>query len=266
MTTAPVTGIVDLHHHLLPQVDDGATDPATAVELARVAASEGIATIVCTPHTLDGVHDVPRERAREAFARLRDDCAAAGIAIELRLAAEVRMHESIAGVLAASPDVSLDGAGRYLLLELPHQSIPSTLPQFLFALRARGTTPVIAHPERNLAVRGDPSLAAAWVASGALLQLTAGSLDGTFGKPIEACALTLLRAGIVHVIATDAHSLQRRPPRIQPALRVAASIVGDDGARRLAVENPRGIVDGVPRDAIRPAEVVRRRWLPWRRA
>ena len=252
-------GIADLHSHVLPGVDDGASDLEAAVAIARLAAAEGIATLVATPHTLDGVFEVERDKARAARELLVAALASARIAVAIRVAAEVRYHESIPERLASDKTLTLDGGGRYLLLELPHESAPPGLCDLVFRLRAAGTTPIIAHPERNRAVRAEPGIVAEWLRVGALLQLTAGSLTGAFGEPIRATALRLLSAGQVHVIATDTHSEAKRPPIVQAAFQVAAEIVGETGALRIVHANPLAILHGDHANAIVPAMARKRR-------
>ncbi len=249
----PLTGITDLHCHLLPGVDDGARDLDTALELCRRACEEGVAVAITTPHTLDGVYDVQRATARRALQTLRTALGREGIPLRVELAAECRYDAALPTLLRDSPDVSLDGAGRYLLLELPHEQVPAGLPQLMFALQTRGTTPVIAHPERNLGVRRDPDQVEAWVERGVLLQLTAGSLSGAFGGPIGRCAERLLRRGWAHVVASDAHSPGKRPPAMQAAVRCVRALVGNDAARALFVDNPAAIARGAPVHEIRPA-------------
>ena len=267
MTTRACQGMVDLHHHLLPGVDDGAVDVAAALQMATIAEAEGITTVVATPHTLDGVFDVDRARAAAALAEVQLAVAGAGLALQVRLAAEVRVHETVPQRLIEDPGLSLDGRGVYLLLELAHQGPPPALSDFLFRLAAAGTTALVAHPERNLAVRARPELAVEWAGRGTLLQLTAGSLTGAFGAPIRTCAEQLLRAGVVHVIATDAHSPGKRAPLVQEAFAAAAAIVGDDGAHELFVGNPSRIVAGEPVDSLVAPAARRRRCLfaSWRR-
>lgn len=255
------SGALDLHHHLLPGVDDGAQDLDAALAMARMALAEGITTVLATPHTCDGVYDVDRADAAAALAELAAALAAANLPLQVRLAGEVHLHESIPQRLRQDPGLSLDGRGRYLLLELPHQGPPPSLPDFLFRLAAGGTTAVIAHPERNLAVRKHPEMAVEWANHGALLQLTAGSVDGAFGEPARTTAEHLLRAGAAHVVATDAHSPQKRPPRLRDAFAAAAAIVGEAGARALFVDNPRRIAAGEGTDSIEAPRPVRRRGL-----
>ncbi|MBL8723136.1 MAG: hypothetical protein JNK49_03780 [Planctomycetes bacterium] len=257
-----IRGVCDLHHHLLPGVDDGAADIGMAMAMARIALAEGIGTVVATPHTCDGVYEVPRPAAAAALAELTAALAAAELPLTVRLAAEVHLHESIPERLAADPTLSLDGTGKYLLLELPHHGPPSWLPEFLFRLAAAGTTPVIAHPERNLAVRAAPELAIGWAEQGALLQVTAGSLLGGFGHAIRGTAERLLGAGVVHVLATDAHAAERRSPRVQDAFAAAARLVGHAGATALFVTNPERILAGAPREQLTaPKPTQKRGWL-----
>jgi protein-tyrosine phosphatase len=256
-----IEGVVDLHCHILPGVDDGAVDLAASVAMLRCAAAEGIAHMVATPHTCDGRYEVSRDRAHAAFQELRRAAHAAGIGVELSLAGEVHLDPRIPDLLRRDPGITLDGRGRYLLLELPHETVPPSLPQFLFTLRTLHTTPVIAHPERNLAVRQSPELVVEWLRLGVLCQLTAGSFTGVFGTSIRACAERFLSRGQAHVIATDSHSAQRRAPRVQDAALAVAALVGEDGARALFVDNPRRLLRGEPREALTVPEPRRRRPL-----
>ncbi|MBI5850604.1 MAG: capsular biosynthesis protein [Planctomycetes bacterium] len=256
-----VQGMTDLHHHILPGVDDGARDVGEALALAQRALDQGITTVVATPHMFDGVHDVTRAAACEAADRLRDALAAAGNPLALRVAAEIRVDERLEGLLAEHPEVTLDGGGRYALIELPHDGVPPYLTRLLFRLRARGTTPVIAHPERNLGVRADPEQTKEWLDVGAMLQLTAAALDGSFGAVIGRCARTLLAAGRVHWVATDAHRIDRRPPHVGAAFEVAEKIVGIDGARALFVEHPAIVAAGGSPESIVPPRRAQRRGL-----
>jgi len=254
-------GVVDLHCHILPGVDDGAADLDASVAMLRCAAAEGIVHMAATPHTFDGRYETARDAAFAALKALKGAAQAAGIGVELSLAAEVHLDPRIPDLLRRDPGITLDGRGRYLLLELPHETVPPSLPEFLFQLRMLHTTPVIAHPERNLAVRESPELVSEWLRLGALCQLTAGSFTGVFGPAIRACAERLLTRGQVHVIASDSHSPERRAPRVQEAAQAVAGLVGEDGARILFVDNPRRLLRGEPRDALAVPEPVRRRRL-----
>ena len=254
-----IEGVTDLHSHLLPGIDDGARDLAAAVQMARMAAGEGIQTVVATPHTLDGVYNVEYSHALSARDLLVVELAKEGIGVDVRVASEVHLHEGIPDLLEREPRISLDGERRYLLLELPNRSLPPALPNFLFGLRARGTTPIIAHPERIMAVRENADVTAEWIRIGALLQVTSGALVGTFGKVIGACARQLLELGRVHFLATDAHSPHRRPFQVQETAKTAIGLVGEEGARKLLVENPASVLRGDSPDSLTAPGPRRRR-------
>ena len=253
-----VAGMVDLHHHILPEVDDGARNLDEAVQLARRAVEQGISTVVATPHVFDGVHDVEREVALAAADRLRDALALARVPLEIRVAAELRVDERLEQRLRDEPGLSLDGHGRYALIELPHESVPPFLTPLLFRMRAHGTVPVIAHPERNLGVRGNPEITQQWVEFGAMLQITAAALDGALGPVIGRTARYLLAHGRVHLVATDAHRIDRRPPHVAAAFEIAARVVGRDGAHALFVGNPAIVARSGSPDSIVAPERVRR--------
>jgi len=135
------------------------------------------------------------------------------------------------------------GDGTAVLLEMPVAVIPPALMETIFALRARGLLPVLAHPERNEPLQDDPSAALAWVDAGAALQVDGDSLLGVWGKRTQRCGERLLDAGLFHAMASDAHSVDRRPPRLAEALEVAKKRVGDH-AMALVEDGPGQILAG----------------------
>jgi protein-tyrosine phosphatase len=151
----------------------------------------------------------------------------------------------------------LAGNPRYVLLEFPYQGWPLELAQRVFELRASGVTPVLAHPERNSEVQSDPERLGNLVSAGALVQLTAASVDGRIGRPSSKCAVRLLELGLAHLIASDAHS----PDVRSIGLRTAAEALGDDRlARWLTVEVPAAILEDTPVPD-RPPAPRPRRWM-----
>jgi protein-tyrosine phosphatase len=230
--------LIDLHSHVLPGIDDGAADLDEALEICRAAAADGIGTLAGTPHVRDDSVRAP-ETMEAALAELR---AAAGGLIRLVPGAEVDLEE-LDRPVEELRRFGLGGNPAYLLVETPWVGWPLDLADRLFRLRVAGLTPVLAHPERNPEVQERPELLAPLVAGGALMQLTAASLEGREGQRRRACAFALLERGYAHLIASDAHA-----PRIR-AVGMAAAVraVGDEAlARWLTVGVPGAIVDGGP--------------------
>lgn len=245
--------MIDLHSHILPGLDDGVRSLDEARELAETAAAQGVTAIAATPHVRDDypttVDEMERgvERVREALGR-------AGAGVEVLTGGEVALDR-----LPALDDdelrrFTLGGTGLYLLIECPHSAWPLTIGDTFFSLRARGFTPILAHPERNASVQATPERLQPLVETGALVQVTAGAFAGRAGRSARAAAETLLARGLVHLVASDAHG-----PAVRAyAFRSGVEAIGDRAlARWLAQDAPAAIVAG---EALPDRPVPRRRW------
>ncbi len=231
--------MVDLHCHILPAMDDGAADLAEAVEMARIAAADGIISIVATPHVNEVLH--PPEEVRNRVGALNQKLWMEGVLVRVFPGADVNV---LAAPLVTAGH-TVNGRG-YLLTEFPHSHLPWNARDTLVALGERGLRPIITHPERNPSVVREPGLLLALLDTGALVQITADSLTGGFGDEARKCAKYLLRKRAVHFIASDAHSAQRRRPVLSPAIAVAAKILGPREALRLVTLNPAAVLLGKP--------------------
>ena len=156
-----------------------------------------------------------------------------GINLQIIPAADVYLDPEVFDLLESNELLTLGDKNRYLLLEIPSTTLPPYLGQFIFELQTRGVIPIITHPERNMAIQQDPYLLRSLVQQGVLLQVTAMSLTDGFGFLSKRCIKQLLRADLVHLIATDAHSIANRPPILSPAVEAAAQIVGQAKAETL---------------------------------
>ena len=237
--------MIDLHAHVLPAVDDGARDLDEALDMLRLAAADGVRTLCATPHAHGPELDVPRARAEEALARLRAAAAAAGIAIEVRLAAESWYRPDLPALAREGRIATYSETGvRRALVEFPPTHVPPEAFETFFALRLEGVHPVVAHPERNPSFWARPELAERFREQGALLQVTAGSLTGLFREESRACAKELFRRGVVDLLASDCHRRDRRPPGLLEAAKTAARWAGKEAARRLVEDVPAAILAG----------------------
>ena len=250
--------VIDLHTHILPGVDDGARTLDDALGMARAAVADGIRVVAATPHVRD---DFPTTAAtmERGVAELRQALAAAGVALDVRPGGEIALGE----LDRLGPDglarFGLGGNPAYVLLEFPYVGWPLALAGRVHDLVARGVTPVLAHPERNADVQAQPERLRPLVLGGALVQVTAASLDGRTGKRTRQAGLVLVRAGLAHLVASDAHTSAVRGI----GLTEAARAVGDAAlARWLTVDVPGAIVGGGPLP-VRPQGRRRRRLFGW---
>lgn len=236
-----LTRMVDIHCHVLPETDDGATSLEESVAMCHAAAADGIKTIVATPHMFDGVHTTPdKETIRKKIATVMRAC---GACVNIVPGGEVRYSYEIfqeAGDPGAR--IKLNGTS-YMLLEFPFHSVPPNIEMTIFQILNAGITPVIAHPERNRRIKERPTILVDLIERGAFAQLDAGSLTGGFGREAYHVSKQIIEAGLAHFIATDAHHQDRRRPVLSEAAAIAAVWGGEEYARAMVEANPGALVN-----------------------
>ena len=244
--------MIDLHCHILPGIDDGAADLSVSLEMARAFVADGVSVVACTPHILPGLYHNSGARIREATAQLQDILQQEGIALQLATGADNYIVPDFLAQLRSGHLLSLANS-RYVLVEPPHHVAPPRLEEFFFGLLVAEYVPILTHPERLTWISSHYESVRRLVRAGAWMQITAGSLAGNFGRNARYWGERLLDEGCVHIIATDAHDLTRRPPNLSQGRELAAKRVGDTEAQHLVVTRPRGILhNDVPSDIPRP--------------
>lgn len=236
--------MIDLHSHILPAVDDGARNLDDALQLLRLAVADGVTTQVLTPHIHFGVYDNTPASLIKAFTVFYKQVIAANIKVNLRLAAEVRMTPELIDWVESKRMLWLGRwqSNKVFLLEFPHSNIPVGSLNVVRRLREQAITPMIVHPERNREFIDCPEKIQPYIAAGCLLQITAASLVGQFGRPSYRMAKMLLERNWVTVIATDCHNKNYRPPILKEGMQAAAEIIGQTAAMDMVTSAPAKIL------------------------
>ncbi|WP_010095246.1 tyrosine-protein phosphatase [Ornithinibacillus scapharcae] len=253
--------MIDIHSHILAGIDDGALTWNDSLIMAKAAVEEGIHTIIATPHHQNGRYINERynvERYIEEFQlALREE------KIPLRVLAgqENRVQPNLL------KQINIGNVGplyetNYILLELPSREIPHYTFALLAQLQLAGYIPIIAHPERNHRIKEEPEILLELVQRGALAQITAASLIGEFGGPIQKFTNQIVEANLAHFIASDAHNMLERGFVLQKAYQFIRNNYGHD-VYYMFFENAELLLEGQSVHRLKPMAVKQKRLFGW---
>jgi protein-tyrosine phosphatase len=255
--------LIDIHCHLLPGMDDGATGWDEALAMADIAAQDGIRAIIATPHQLGSYVGNRGETIRARVAQLQPMLDKRQTQVTVLAGADVRVETDLARRIRSGDVLTLADQRRHVLLELPHE-VYLPLEGVLAELGRTGLVAILSHPERNLGILRQPDVLGPLVRAGCLVQITAASLTGGFGSRVQTFAESLVRRGLVHFVATDAHSTRSRAPRLSAAFHRVAALAGRKAAITLCCENPARVMAGDD-VSVRPRRIAKPAWTTWLR-
>ncbi len=220
--------MIDIHCHLLPNIDDGPKSWDESLEMVRIASEDGITGAVTTPHWIQGTSWQPgaetvKKMVEEMNARVEER----GMEFRVYPGMEIGIIPDVARAVASGEVLCL-AEGNFVLIEIPFYSLPLGIEEVIFGIESIGKTPVLAHPERNREFQGMPARIADLVGMGALVQVTAGSLCGSFGEAARRCSLEFAELGVLHFVSSDAHSTKHRTPVVSKGLAVLEKNIGSE--------------------------------------
>jgi protein-tyrosine phosphatase len=235
--------MIDIHAHILPGTDDGPTGLDDALRMARIAVEDGIRLMIATPHCLNGRYLNWKPEILKACEQFNGALLSHTIPLTVLPGCEVHLCPELIHKLEEGHVMTLNDGGRYICLELPDQIMNRAVVALINRLQGMGITPIISHPERNPAIQHNGSWLSDFAAAGALIQITAASLTGAFGKTAFRCCRRILDADLVDFLASDAHSPKGRPPRMRDGYEKLTSLVGEESAWRIVSEAPQAMLD-----------------------
>ncbi len=236
--------MIDLHCHILPDLDDGARSLDEAVEMARIAEDEGIEKIVATPHLFrdNFVYEdlgTIEERRKELSEALKVN----KIQVELFPGAEVHISHNLIDEIKKNRSYLVLNQSSYMFVEFPTDHVFSGVKELFFELMSEGITPIIAHPERNSVFARNPGFLYELIQKEALAQANSGSFSGVYGREVEEAVFRFLELNLIHFIGSDGHNTRSLAPRLSEAVKRAEITLGKERSRALVLDNPRAVIE-----------------------
>jgi protein-tyrosine phosphatase len=235
--------------------------------MAEMAVADGVSTIVVTPHQLGAYAHNDGSEIRQLTQELQQQLQSRGIPLEVLPGADVRIDETMMDGLRHGTILTLADAGRHVLLELPHE-LYFPLQGVLSSLRDLNITGILSHPERNQGLLKQPGIVPTLIDQGCLMQVTAGSLMGTFGPACQEMAEWMVQQQLAHFLASDAHGVRSRRPLLGRAFERVMELVDEQTALDLCCRNPASVAAGrkVTVRPLRPRKCGIAGWFNWRKA
>ena len=230
--------MIDIHTHILPGIDDGAKDLTESLALLKLAESDGITHMVATPHIHVGRFNNATAQIQNDLESLKREAHREGINVKLAAAGEVRLDIELMAMANKLPFIGKIADKNVLLLELPHSHMPQGYDKFIQWLAKQNIRVIIPHPERNRDIQSNLYYIHHLNQLGCDFQLTASSIEGEWGESAQEISLQMLKDGLVNYVASDAHSVKRRPPILSQARKAVAQLIGEEQATMLFITNP----------------------------
>jgi len=236
--------MIDIHSHILPNIDDGASNLAEALDMLRMAVDNGVTTQVLTPHIHMGRFDNTKKGIEEKFWQFKDEVDNANIPITLLLGAELRIGPEIMALISNKqvPWLGECEGNTTFLLEFPRTDIPFGSDNLVRWALSKQSLPIIVHPERNSTFLNHPEKLQVFLDLGCPIQLTASSLTGKFGADVQKFSEQLILDEKVSAIASDCHNLKGRKPDLLAGFEHAIALVGEERASRLVNLIPNSLI------------------------
>jgi len=229
--------MIDIHCHLLPNIDDGSGSWEESLQMVEIAVQDGITGAVATPHWIQGTTWQPRpDYVRSLVAEFNDKIAERGIDFRVYAGMEVGIIPDLPRLVASGEILAL-ADGDFVLIEIPFYSLPIGLDEVISGIGSIGKTAVLAHPERSRDFQRKPDSMIRLAGMGALVQVTAGSLAGSFGDSARKCALEFANLDVLHFVSSDSHSTKHRRPVVSKGLSVLEKHIGKEKVEEIVLNS-----------------------------
>ncbi len=239
------TQVIDLHCHILHDLDDGAKTTVESMQMAQAFVRSGYRTVAATPHMVPGTTWMPSvDRIKRRVAALNQTLKEDGLELEITTGMEIAIDPQIPDLLDDNRLLPL-GNSTCLLIEPSFQQLPPGWEQVIFSILAKGYSVLLAHPERCVQLAANPDMIDRLIGSGVFLQVNWGSFLGHYGRVVARKAQLMAGNGQIHCLATDSHHPGwHNPARIQAATAKLRAMIGQENLQRITTDNPLRVLNG----------------------
>lgn len=234
--------MIDLHCHILPEVDDGAKCMGEAIEMAMIAKEDGIKKIIATPHYHPEFKYLKGQELNKVYEEFKNELNKNEIDIEIYIGNEIYFTYDLIDNISELDFYTLNNS-KYILIEFPPTNFPSNLCNIVYELKQKGFIPVLAHVERYMKVHDDPEIIYDCIKTGAIIQINGSSIMGKNGKELQRLCNLLISRNMVHLVSSDAHGSGRRRPLLKEAYEYIEKKFSKDLADELFINNAQCIID-----------------------
>jgi protein-tyrosine phosphatase len=237
--------VIDLHCHILHDLDDGSETAAESLQMARAFVRSGYRTVAATPHMVPGTAWMPSiDRIKTRVTELNQNITDEGLELEIVSGMEIALDPQIPEMLDDNRLLPL-GNSACLLIEPSFQQLPPGWEQVIFAILAKGYSILLAHPERCAQLAANSGLIDKLIESGVYLQVNWGSFLGQYGRAVARTARLMAENGQIHCLATDSHHPEwHNPASILAATAKLLALIGQENLQRITTDNPLRVLNG----------------------
>ena len=256
--------MIDIHSHILPNIDDGAKDKEMSLEMARLYIENGYREVIATPHWIEYGGTPKRDRVVEVLSAFNRRLEVEEIPLKVRLGNEFFITPKLLYYIEEKEGATLNNSD-YVLVELPMREYPQYVESVLFDLQLKGYKPIIAHPERYAVFREDPNRLGKLISKGIYTQMNFPSIAGQYGKEVQKASNIFLEHNLIHMMGTDSHSNRRRSPKVKEAIGLLKKIVGEEEFKKMTSTRPEHIIRNESFEVGTPKEYKKKKWFQfWR--
>ena len=250
--------MIDIHCHILPNVDDGSESLEESIEMAKIAESEGITKIVNTSHCHFDFKYKKGNELKLELEKFNQVLKEENINIEVLLGNELYYTSDLIERFDELDFFSMNNS-KYILMEFSPINFPKNIEDVIYEIKIRGYIPIIAHAERYKQVQEDVNIVLDCIKEGALIQVNSSSILGKNGEKAEDTSKKLLDNNMVHFVATDAHSSNRRRPLIKDSYNYILKNYGKEVSEKLFIENPTAVIENRDISILNPTKYEEKR-------